>query len=230
VRNIKVIKAEEIKLLSPKNNAILAPKENERNAAVRFSWKRIDTKGKFKLQISDDNDFDDIYKESTLEAYSVEISGIEPGKYYWKVSLLEDDGTVLLQSRPMAMIVKDRLAKPRVIYPSDGLKVDMGAKDVLSLNWKNLKDADFYKIELYGIKNKREYSIIKEETKKSNYMITDLSKLDEGRFFWTLQAFDIDKNNNIISKSPEVKTYFIITLGKPMEKPKLDTLKINNLE
>ncbi|MDY6935384.1 MAG: FecR domain-containing protein [Spirochaetota bacterium] len=230
-RAFHVIKTEILELISPKVNSILTPKGDDKYANVRFTWKRTDIDGRYSLQVSKNQNFKKIFKESLVDKYSESLSDIKPGRYYWKVSLIDNDGTELIKSNPRAILVKDRLDKPDVIFPHNKDIVNMSDRDELTFTWKGLKGANVYSINLFQIKNNIKYQIMRRKTKKTNIRFGELSKLAEGKFFWTLQAFDKDNSTHkIIRESPMIKTDFVITLGKRMKKPKVRTLKILTLE
>jgi hypothetical protein len=68
----------------------------------------------------------------------------------------------------------------------------------------------------------RTHSILQKTTGETNYTVDTLSRLDEGTFFWTLQALETEEGSSrVIARSPIAKTYFEITLGKPVGRVKL---------
>ncbi|MDY6967272.1 MAG: FecR domain-containing protein [Spirochaetota bacterium] len=230
VNVFSIIETEVVTLILPRKNAIITPEDDEKYPSVRFSWKRNDILGKYRFQIARDKSFSNIYHESLVDAYSFQLPDIKPNRYYWRVFLLDDDESVLTRSKMQAIIVKDRLGIPDIIYPGQGDVVNMKDLNSLSLKWKGIKGANQYRIALYHQKNKKIYSILEKKTRRNLLVINKLNKLDEGRFFWTLQAIDNDsKRKRIIRKSPIVKSHFKITLGKPIEKPRIDTLKIESI-
>ena len=171
-----------------------------------------------------------VKKETILSSLSnaATINDFEPGVYYWKVVLLDEDGTLILDSKSRSITIKESLEMPDIISPKNGYAINMSNKDELSLLWKQVVGADFYRLNLYRVKNGRKYRVAYSEQKGNSYKITDLRKLDTGNFHWTLQAFE-SKDNAIIRKSSVVESNFNITLGKPMEKADINSLKIENL-
>jgi hypothetical protein len=73
-------------LLEPINlTPIIA--ENPRTAAVHFEWKPVQDAASYTLRISTTSMFTKIVKEAKVtSAASVEISGLDPGDYFWNVS------------------------------------------------------------------------------------------------------------------------------------------------
>ena len=211
------------------NNGTIVPGIGEETASVRFSWKKPDISGNFKLQLSKDDEFTDIIKEQTLDSNSKLISDIVPGQYYWKVFLLDSDQSVLLSSKPQSFTVKEPLLKPKIRSPRDGFVVNMSDRNELSLDWEEVDGANLYHVSLYRMRRKRALPVADIKIKKTRVRITDLRQLDIGRFRWTVQAMEADDNNKIIRKSVLVKNDFKIILGKKMEKINIDNIKIDNL-
>ncbi len=230
-RSFRVIDVEEIKLIIPEKNAVLSPEENEKSASVRFSWRGSEIKGKYKLQISKTEDFSSLFKESIVQSPATAATvQINPGKYYWKVILLDNDESVLANSEGMHFTIEDILEKPVIISPANGWVVNMSDKNILSLNWNKVPGANLYRIILYQTRKGKEYKIADIEDNITSYKITDLYKLDESEYSLSLQAFETGRNKNDIKrKSPVVRSSFKITLGKPVDKVNVDSLKIENL-
>ncbi|MFH0976872.1 MAG: FecR family protein [Spirochaetota bacterium] len=230
-RIFSITDTEEIKLVLPEKDAALSTDENEKTASIRFVWKGNDIKGKYKLQISVNEKFTSLYKEKIINYTGTDsVLQIEAGRYYWKVILLNDDGSAAADSRPQFFIVKNLLNTPVVVSPKDGYVINMSARDNLSLNWNKVAGANLYRISLYKIIHGKEYLIAESEEKGTSWKINDLRKLDESKFLWKLQAFEMDnKKKEIVRNSPLVKSNFKITLGKPVEKVNVNSLKIENL-
>ncbi|MBN2040735.1 MAG: FecR domain-containing protein [Spirochaetes bacterium] len=225
-----IVDKNEIKLFLPQNNAVLSPQENEKLASVRFSWERSVINGNYKLEISKNKNFSSIYKESALSSITnaATIDEFKPGEYFWKVKLLDEENNLILESKSRSITVKEVLGNPDIVSPKNGYDVNMSNKDELSLVWKNVNGADFYRMTLYRLKQGKKYKIAYSEQKGTSYKITDLRKLDTGSFQWTLQAFE-GRDNTITRKSSVIESDFKITLGKPMQKADVDNLKIENL-
>ena len=230
-RFFNVIQTKDIEITLPANNEIFTPAVNDEEALIKFSWRKSNVKGIYNLQISRDKNFLQIYKESRGKRVSGTISDIKPGVYYWRVSLIDRNGFLITRSNPQTIVVKDKLVKPSVISPENGLVINMKNRENLAFSWKEIDGANLYKIGLYHIRKRRKYSVVEKETKKNSYIIKEMKNLAEGKFFWTLQAFEIDdKNQKEIRKSPIIKTFFKITLGGSIKKLEIKTLKIQNIK
>ena len=229
VQSIKVVAISELALLAPEKDAVTAAIEGEGTPAVQFMWKRMDVRGPFRIRVARDKGISSIYREQKLSGFYTAMKDIDPGTYYWQVSLLNREGDELINSEVRKVTVRDQLSLPVLISPRNGGTVDMRGEDSLDLRWRRSEGADFYRIELYRLNGRRRYKIFSSTTRDNEYEMRTLNKLDESRFLLTLQAFDTE-GGKIIRKSPEVKSVFDITLGGPMGKPVIDIPKVFYIE
>lgn len=221
-RSLMITESEPIGLIMPEDNAVIDPGGGELSPTVKFVWARTDVKGRFHLVISRDKDFSSLYKEHDGEFNSADIPNLEPGRYFWRVSLLDDKGSQIMQSSYRTLLIQEKLSEPVVISPRSGSVVNMRDRNSFALRWGKSRRATMYRIGLHQMKRGRAYSIMERTVSQTNYTVHELNRLDEGRFFWTLQALETDSSSNrVIAMSPTVKTYFDITLGKPFERVKL---------
>jgi hypothetical protein len=72
-------------LVAPLN---LAPiiSENPKSATVRFEWQSIDEAASYTLRISTTTMFTKLVKQVTVNGTSADVSGLEPGDYFWNVT------------------------------------------------------------------------------------------------------------------------------------------------
>jgi hypothetical protein len=221
-RSLMITESEPIELILPADNAVIDPGQGETRPSVKFVWARTDVKGRFHLDISRDKNFSSLYKEHDGEGNAADIPRLEPGRYFWRVSLRDDDGSQIMRSSYRTLLIQEKLAEPVVISPRSGSVVNMRDRNSFPLRWGKSKNATLYRIGLHRVKRGRAYNIMEKTISQTNYTVHELKRLDEGRFFWTLQALETDRRSNrVIAMSPTVKTYFEITLGKPFERVKL---------
>ena len=229
MQSLKIVAISELALLSPEQNAVTAALEGEGKPALHFMWKRMDVQGPFRLRIARDKGISSIYREQKLSGFFAAVNNVDPGTYYWQVSLLNREGNELINSEVRTVTVREQLGLPMLISPRNGGTVDMRGEDSLDLTWRRSKGADYYKIELYRLNGRQRQKIFSSTTQDNEYEMRTLNKLDESRFLLTLQAFDTE-GGKVIRKSPEVKSVFDITLGGPMGKPVISIPKVFYIE
>lgn len=213
IRRFKVVRTGTISLLEPQDSKVIINKNVEKLSRVDFSWSKTELEGTYRLQLSAEKSFGSILKEVSVPDLSAEIADIKEGRYYWRVALLDDRKEVLVSSPTHSFEIMNVLEKPVPISPLAGSSVEMLKKDTLNFYWKPVRGAKFYRIGIYQVKGLMQYSIASLETRNNYYIFNDLSKLDVGKFLWTLQAVDIDPATNRVRRtSEEIKMGFNINL------------------
>ncbi|MBN1497016.1 MAG: FecR domain-containing protein [Spirochaetes bacterium] len=213
IRRFKVVRTGTISLIEPQDREVIINKNVERLSRVDFSWSKTELEGTYRLQLSTEKSFGKILKETSVPDLSAEIPDIREGRYFWRVALLDDRKEVLVSSPTHSFEIMNVLEKPVPISPLAGSSVEMLKKETLNFYWKPVKGAKYYRIGIYQVKGLMQYSIANLETRNNYYVFSDLSKLDVGKFLWTLQAVDIDPATNRVRRSSEeIKMGFNINL------------------
>lgn len=231
VRRFRLIKSDVIKLIEPENNSEIRLVDDEKNLTSIFSWERTDIGGIFHLQISKDSKFLKLYKKIMLEEFSQQVNDLSPGKYFWRVKLLDDSGSILMKSNTFSFKVNKRLGIPSAIKPSHGDVIDMTKKGALNFSWKRLKDANYYELRLFQMHGNKPRRIIVKKTVETSYEMDELEKLDVGRFYWTLQAFEkVGEMDRKTGRSPKIKMDFELKLSSFNKKPIIELPEVIYLE
>lgn len=218
-----------IKLLEPADRSIIYNQVNKTVSDVGFSWSKTDLEGTFVLQVSRNRDFT-ASRDVSVTDLSSTIPKMPEGRYFWRVRLLDENKSELLTSAVNSFEIMSLLDAPLPLMPVGGNSVNMLKRDTLDFYWKPVRNASFYRIGLYQLKAGIHYSVATFETRANAYKFSELSKLDEGKFMWTLQAIETEAGTDRVKrKSEEVKAVFDITLGIKKDL-KLDTNKVINTE
>jgi hypothetical protein len=217
VRKFTVTKPDKLKLLKPGPSFLAVPAGKNRLPHIQFAWNRAGLKGKYNLQISNNKSFSSIYRQEKLATLSSTIKNFDPGRYFWRVEFYDEEDVRLMTSEVRMVSAIENLSRPEVITPGEGNDIDMSTREALSLEWKSITGADYYKLSLYKVKNGKTYRLINTKVKDSEFLFKEINKLEEGRFYWTLQAVDLDNNRKnatgkIIRRSPLIKNSFNIIL------------------
>jgi len=214
VRKFMVTQGGTITLIEPKDHAVILDKNAQKGAEINFSWSKAEIEGTYLLQVARDRAFKTVSKEASFEDLSAEIPVMPEGTHFWRVTLVDDKGTKLMTSPVHLFELLSILDPPGIIGPLPGSSIEMLKKDTLDFFWKPVKGANLYRIGLYQVRGGIQYSVATLETRNTSYKFSDLTKLDVGKFVWTLQAMDIDPaTNRMRRESDEIKTMFEIKLG-----------------
>ena len=210
-----------LELLEPGEGQVVLLDERGTPGPVRFGWKSALAGYRYSVTLSRGADSKDAGAQKTVDTDWAELEAA-PGEYRWKVSLLDEDGTPLVESAARSVFILPRMGPPRMQSPPGGSVINMRDRDSLRLEWKKLNGADRYRLTLYQMRGQRMNNILEEETRDTAYTMKRLRLLDEGEFLWTLQALDTDASGSrVLRRSPVARRSFTITLGKQLEKPKV---------
>ncbi len=211
----QVKSTETVQLLSPPDGS----KWSEEQKQITFEWKKINITPQFKWELSNKSDFSKLLQTENILGYTHTISSLPAGTYYWRVILLDEDKKIISTSKPFQFTILE-LDPPTAVFPIMGQKVDMSNLESLSFQWKADKSYESFVFELYSAKTNQQ--IVKIETRERKYTLKDLSKLDEGEFYWTLKGFLASQKQMEILGG---KIRFKIYLSENPKPPKLITPK-----
>ncbi|OHD64189.1 MAG: hypothetical protein A2176_00945 [Spirochaetes bacterium RBG_13_51_14] len=213
VRSFRIVRGGAIALIQPQNNDIILTGDARKESDVSFSWSQSEIEGRYVLQLSKNRNFNPVLKELNMTDPSA-IMAIKEGLHFWRVKLVDDNGTELLASPVYTFEILTGLDPPVAVAPKTGTTVEMLKRETLDFSWNPVPGANLYRIGLYQFRGGIQESIATLETRDSSYKFSELKKLDVGKFQWTLQAFDIDTaSNHVRRKSDEKEMIFNITLG-----------------
>ncbi len=93
-----IVEKEIIVLVSPAEGAEFRIPADENKTDVKFSWNQVAAKGIYRVQVSRNRDFSDLRANEKTAAGSSTIALTEAGDYYWRVVLLDENGTESVKS------------------------------------------------------------------------------------------------------------------------------------
>jgi len=202
INSFEIKELEKIELISPSDkNSFNLEKES-----ITFSWKKNDFSSNFIFEISSDQTFQKKIVTSKINTNSYTYKFTSEGDYYWRIVLLSDDGSELLNS-PVYSITIENNKDPNLISPKENERIDMSNADELIFKWEKIQNADSYILEITDNSG----NLISKIPKLSlnQYIFKDLNKLEEGNFKWSIQAVFRKNDNEIFSqkKSGNFKIY-----------------------
>lgn len=210
-RKFAVVENQPIELISPKSGSVLNLKENP----VSFRWKKVPIKATYLIEVSTLSNFSNILHSEKKEEPSDSVEFTKEGQYYWRVTAIAEDGSIISKSNSFSFKVEEPV-ELKAIFPVKNEKVDMSPLDSIVFKWEKNKKGTEYQFELYS---EDKTLISKAKTRNSYYQFKDLRKLDEGNFVWTLQDLS-DKG-----KSAKIRIPFKIYLSNKPTAPEVKTPK-----
>jgi hypothetical protein len=204
-----------LEMNSPKNNSEILISKNE---PLIFKWNKLDIYGKYILDISLDSDFNQIIKSKETSSTSTSVDGIIAGKFFSRVRFIQDGKEEIAKSSIISFTIPKIYSEPKLIFPIQEKVVDISNMDKLKFEWEEVINADYYSFELL---DKNEKVFLKEKTKSNQFIIKDFKILDEGKFYWKLNAHLITKDNKDFF-TPQASESFVLKLSaNTKDAPKL---------
>ncbi|HNY16711.1 MAG TPA: FecR family protein [Treponemataceae bacterium] len=146
------------------------------------------------------------------------------GKYFWKVSLLDAQGTVRSESPTASFSVREPLVPPEPLSPTKGAVLDLNTINALHFEWKAAPGAESYELTLSRMTAGIAQSIETWRTNETALTTKDFSRLAFDSFSWSLVA--VRKNaDGTESKSDAAVSFFKITQGKRLSVPTIKVMK-----
>jgi hypothetical protein len=203
---IKVLEKLELNFPLDKNSF------NLEKEGIIFSWKKNDFSSNFIFEISSDQTFQKKIITSKINTNSYNYKFTSEGDYFWRVLLLSDDGSELLNS-PVYSLTIENNKDPNLISPKENERIDMSNAEELIFKWDKIQNADSYLLEITDNSG----NLITKTSKLNNnqFIFKDLTKLEEGNFKWSIQAV-YRKNDNELFSQKKVGNFKIYLSDKPI--------------
>jgi hypothetical protein len=218
-----------IRLLAPADRSTV--KLESRTGNIRFLWEKPDIYGECAVQISEDPKFSRIYKEEKADGTSALMAGFKKGTYHWRVVFKNSEGNIILASRQNTLVVDRVLSQPLILSPAYGEFIDITKLRELDLRWKRLDGANLYRIRFYRMEDNKAIFVTEREVRAGVFEVDNMSFLGEGRFLWTVQAFETSEDGaSILKKSPVSRSYFDVGLPEKAKRIRLTSPRILYVE
>ncbi len=126
-REFTVLESENITITAPSDETVVNVPADTRSATVTFRWEPIDIPGKYLFELSKEMSFMPLYTKRITGDSNIAVEGIEPGAYYWRVTLVDLDNSKILLSDPYALEVQKQLVTELTInsgIPKSSIRVN----------------------------------------------------------------------------------------------------------
>ena len=208
---------QEMELISPNDRHIA-----ELDSTISFQWKKLPCKCKFVLDVSDTPDFAQKKYSTTTNSYVQSHKFTSEGKYFWRVTALAEDDSVVVKSQTKSFVI-ETIKDVEPIYPASNNRVDMSFSDSITFKWEKNPKVEQFEFEFFHeIQGQREL-VARNKTKANSYTFRDLTKLDEGKFYWTLRGYF--SRDGKLQPGKKLEVPFRIFLSDKKEPPKIETPK-----
>ncbi len=206
-----------MELISPNDKHIA-----ELDSTISFQWKKLPCKCKFVLDVSDTPDFAQKKYSTNTNSYVQSHKFTSEGKYFWRVTALGEDDSVVVKSQTKSFVI-ETIKDVEPIYPASNNRVDMSFSDSITFKWEKNPKVEQFEFEFFHeIQGQREL-VARNKTKANSYTFRDLTRLDEGKFYWTLRGYF--SRDGKLQPGKKLEVPFRIFLSDKKEPPKIETPK-----
>jgi hypothetical protein len=200
----------------PKTNPItlIAPENNTKNMDIQidFSWEDNELADTYKIQISENLQFDPILEEETIADTEYKSKRLKNGRtYFWRVCGMNSSGDGLWSNTWTFSTITTAPSSPELVNPKDG------AENVLfpvELHWNSVVSAEKYILRLWQV-NEDELLLEEEIEESGMRSYTKEAPCEPGtEYRWQVEAVNI-------SGSAISHDWFFTTLPKLNDTPEL---------
>jgi hypothetical protein len=217
IRTLNISPADELVPLSPANGEALSP-DTVRDG-IRFSWKDPNSGGSYLLEAAADSGMKTGIRSWRTNRTSLLVKDLSMADFHWRVSLLNAQGKVIAASGTSRAYRAGNLPKPQTASPANGAVVDMSAVNLLAFSWGKVSGATHYRFTLHHLSGGG-VRVLERQTKDTGISIRQMEILDEGNFFWEIQAMRYE-GDRLMSRSETVRSYFRIILKQGNTAPEI---------
>lgn len=242
IRKFRIIQNPQLTVISPEDGRSF--NSDSGNPEIYFSWNVPALSVKYRLEVSRDREFKAHVVDTNVFRNGITQS-FQPGEYFWRLSAQGAFPEAVSRSPVMAFIVKPppgtttapenktgsenretaasenstiipAVENLQLIFPEPGAVIDMSQRDSIPFRWKKMDGNIRYFFKLYNVTAGR-ILVAQTTTERTDFSFADLSKLDTGRFAWSVEASGEDGRD--ISRA---EGEFSIVLTEQLEKPEFN--------
>lgn len=153
---------------------------------VKFEWKAVAGAKAYQFEIWKKESSGKLEKDWTKEMDTAFVERkLDAGSYQWTVRSIDQSGRVGAQSPARVLIVKfgDRLAAPKVLFPSAGLKIEKPEPESIKLKWEGVDGAKAYEVIVEKIlPDGKTETLVREKTTDRSFVLPE--NTGSGSYTW----------------------------------------------
>lgn len=181
---------------------------DEVSGGVLFNWTRDPLSTGDVFQLAKDVEFKSSLRELNVPSnHYVLIDPLDPGTYYWRTRGTVEGMEIPFSKPSQVKIAADpfladsTIGQPQLLSPRVHEVVDMTEPDSLDFRWGKVLTSERYRLRLFQALRGHQVLVYEMETEKANLSLTDLTKLDRGRFFWRVEAMRSGPRGHLFGKT-----------------------------
>lgn len=204
VYQFQITESINLALLRPNNGSQI---DLDDASSLNLSWKPFPNIGTVTLEISKNKNMESTILKEKVSGTSYKFVTDSTGIYYWRL-VWNGDGESA-ESEIFNFTTSKKLVAPNLQIPSKNQIVDMTLRDSLIFQWSSVVEADLYQLLVYDVTGIKEREIINVKIKELKYILTDLTKLNEGKFRWEVKSLTKNNDDSFSSSNTNRADFFI---------------------
>jgi hypothetical protein len=164
---------------------------------ITFLWKKNELASNYLIEIATDPNFSKIVTSFKGNSTSFKYKFSNEGEFFWRVVLFGDDSSELTKSSVYSLVIENS-KDITLLYPRENDRIDMTNYDELIFKWEKMPNIDYYLLELTDNSGKQIIPPIK--ITNNQFILKDITKLEEGSFKWNIQTVSKKADSEMISK------------------------------
>jgi len=130
-----------VPILSQPQNNMISYGDN-----VSLQWKSIDSVKQYRIHLADNKDFSNLITNKMSEVGQSGVSiNLKPGRYYWRIAAIDNEGFEGKYSKPYQFIVRELPIAPKVKV---AVSENNPKNAFVTLHWQAVENAEKYQIQI----------------------------------------------------------------------------------
>ena len=165
---------------------------------IRFTWKS-NLPFETRFQIAPDAEFSRLLVDERVSGESVRGRPLPPGTYYWRLSALPGSGSPgsggpgggtagggAIHTPARRFIAAPDFPAPAPVEPPPNGRIVIRSSEPAAFRWQGIGGAEYYQVRIYPADGGRP---VHEHTLGANTIQLNTDRLENGPYYWTIQAF-----------------------------------------
>jgi hypothetical protein len=163
--------------------SLLSPEDYSKNVVVpvEFKWDGPKIATAFHFQLAKDEAFKELVEEDTLKEKSLIVSGLEFGRYYWRVRFLADD---LVGSWAEAWTFTTNFGFASLIYPEKDAE---GVSIYSIMKWDAPKGAEIFRLQISKDEDFNELIVNQSNLTSKEYDLLKAKLVPAVTYYWHIR-------------------------------------------
>jgi hypothetical protein len=199
----------------PGNGSVL----DSASGQVKFTWQDLSEAGNYLFELSPDPEFKNRIVSVRIDVKNFTVKNPGNGKYYWRVSIIDRNGSYIAKGGNSLFVIHEILARPVALYPPSPGVINLDDTDVIKFQWERVEGAESYEIQVYQRISGTDRPLFVKDTEGTKYEFRNFAVLNPGTIVWVVKARKT-VNGKITATSESPRNYFVLKVNENITAPK----------